>query len=175
MIDQCHHRRGSAQRAVHGLWRDVFPEVAEIDALAAKHDRVAVPTAVCLRSDCLVSLAESPKGTGISVWIDRNELKVGMSVYAAIDDALRSSRFGVVILSPAFFSKKWPQRELHSLDALAANETTRILPVWHNIDAAQLAQFSPLLADVWAARTTDGIESVSKQIVNAIKSPGSPV
>jgi hypothetical protein len=55
---------------------------------------------------------------------------------------------GVVIISPNFLNKEWPQREL---DGLAAREIaggrTIILPIWHDIGQAAIAQKSPTLAD----------------------------
>jgi len=46
-------------------------------------------------------------------------LKLGDSIRRAIDKGLSQSRFGVVVLSKAFFKKKWPQYEL---DGLAERE-----------------------------------------------------
>src|SRR2546426_3995304 len=45
----------------------------------------------------------------------------------------RSCDFGVVVLSPAFFSKKWPQAELDGLFALETVTRKIILPVWKDI------------------------------------------
>ena len=52
---------------------------------------------------------------GVSVWYDAFSLKVGQSLMSSIDLGLRKSKFGVVILSQAFFKKDWPQTELHAL------------------------------------------------------------
>jgi TIR domain len=104
-----------------------------------------------------------------SVWFDEYELRVGDSLRRAIDQGLSNSRFGVVVLSPNFFAKEWPQREL---DGLTARETVGgervILPVWHEVDARAVATFSPALADRLAARTEDGIDAVAEQIAAAV-------
>jgi TIR domain len=77
-----------------------------------------------------VQIATGLEAKGISVWIDQSELKVGDSIHGAIDAALRQSRFGVVLLSPKFFEKSWPRRELSALAALADVEGRgRILPI----------------------------------------------
>ena len=80
-------------------------------------------------------LANRLRERGYRVWYDEFQLKVGMSLRRSIDKGLVGSRFGVVILSPSFFAKEWPQREL---DGLVARETSgepgRILPVWHEVD-----------------------------------------
>nr|WP_245836073.1 toll/interleukin-1 receptor domain-containing protein [Mycobacterium rhizamassiliense] len=44
---------------------------------------------------------------GISVWLDETEMRLGHSLRQRIDEGIRSSRFGVVILSPSFFGKGW--------------------------------------------------------------------
>jgi hypothetical protein len=122
------------------------------------------------RTDVATPLAEALTKRGFKVWFDQYELKVGMSVYGAIDNGLRRSRFGVVVLSPSFFAKEWPLRELHALAALAASETKdKVLPVWHRLGHSEIAQYSPLLADVYAARMNDGVEAVAEQIAAVLR------
>lgn len=50
-----------------------------------------------------------------AVWLDELELSIGDSLEGRISAALARTRFGVVVLSPAFFAGSWPQRELHGL------------------------------------------------------------
>lgn len=134
---------------------DVFVSYAGEDG-----DEVALPLAAAL------------KARGFSVWIDKRELRPGMNVYKAIDDGLRACKFGVVVLSPAFFGKHWPEMELNALAALAATEgKTKILPVWHRLEQTDMVRYSPLLAGVWAAKTKDGIDKVVDQIVEVLRGP----
>ena len=60
-------------------------------------------------------LAESLQAEHVEVWFDEFSLKLGDSIRRSIDRGLRQSRFGVVVLSPAFFEKNWPQYELDGL------------------------------------------------------------
>ncbi len=107
---------------------------------------------------------------GWSVWLDELELTVGDSLTRRIDQALARSRFGVVILSHAFFSKQWTERELAGLTAREVQSGTKvILPVWHEIDKATILQFSPTLADRLGALTANGIDHVSDQLSRALK------
>jgi TIR domain len=46
-------------------------------------------------------LAQALMARGMSVWFDEFELKLGDSLTRQIDDGLRNSRVGIVILSPA--------------------------------------------------------------------------
>jgi len=52
-------------------------------------------------------LAEALRERGHVVWFDEFELEIGDSLRQEIDRGLARSRFGVVILSPSFFEKKW--------------------------------------------------------------------
>ena len=62
-------------------------------------------------------LAENLVEHGFDIWYDEFELTVGDSLRQSIDRGLASSRFGIVILSPAFLGKNWPQYELNGLTA----------------------------------------------------------
>jgi hypothetical protein len=83
---------------------------------------------------------------GLSVWHAEVELKVGDSLHRAIDRGLGKSRYGVVVLSPAFFDRKWPQSELDGLLALETPSRKVIRPVWYNLNEEEVKRFSPILA-----------------------------
>lgn len=110
---------------------------------------------------------------GWSVWLDELELTIGDSLSGRIDAALARSRFGVVVLSPAFFAKPWPQRELAGLAAREVDAGSKvILPVWHGIDRHYIVQRSPILADRLGALTNFGIEQVADKISLALERAG---
>ena len=46
---------------------------------------------------------------GLRVWYDRSVLTIGDSLRRKISEGLSRSRLGVVVISPAFFTKSWPQ------------------------------------------------------------------
>jgi hypothetical protein len=73
-------------------------------------------------------LAQQITQVGVRVWLDENELELGDSLKETIDHGSANSRFCIVILSPAFFSKNWPQRELNELTARETAEGKVILP-----------------------------------------------
>jgi uncharacterized membrane protein len=118
-------------------------------------------------------IAKHLHAAGYRVWLDRQELVLGDSLRAKIDEGLRSARFGIVVLSPRFFQKAWPQRELEAILALEVQHGKRLLPVLHEMDFAALAGISPLLADRVAVSSSAGIDVVVDQIVRAIGSPPS--
>jgi hypothetical protein len=107
---------------------------------------------------------------GISVWFDEAVLELGDSLRRKIDEGLAKSRYGVVVLSPRFLNKHWPQREL---DGLVARETASgekaILPIWHELDRSTLLRYSPALADRVAGRSEEGIPSLVEKILRVLK------
>jgi hypothetical protein len=108
------------------------------------------------------SLAAALERLGVDVWFDEVELNVGDSLTGAIDRGLSRSSYGVVVLSPSFFRKKWPPRELGGMVAKAkpGHGRARILPIWHKISEAQIVRRSPTLADVRALNSRDDTADV---------------
>jgi hypothetical protein len=105
---------------------------------------------------------------GLKVWYDEFTLTLGDSLRRSIDQGLAKSRFGVVVLSPSFFSKEWPQRELDGLVAKEISSGKLILPVWHNVSKEDVAAFSPILADRVAVSSDKGMEKIVMEILAAI-------
>jgi hypothetical protein len=112
----------------------------------------------------------------LHIWYDEFSLKLGDSLRRSIDMGLTSSRYGVVILSHAFFAKHWAQREL---DGLVARETIGrervILPIWHGISKEHICEYSPPLADLVAVSSDKGLDHVVKEILRVVRPIGSPL
>jgi Protein kinase domain/TIR domain len=117
-------------------------------------------------------LAKLLINAGLRVWIDENELQLGDSLRRKIDQGLAGSRYGVVVLSRAFFAKEWPQRELDALSALDSGSDKVILPIWHGVDHNAVARCSPTLADKLAVNTDRGLDYVALSIISVVS--GSP-
>lgn len=114
-------------------------------------------------------LAEALRARNLSIWYDEFTLTVGDSLRRSIDRGLARSRFGVVVLSPKFFAKEWPQKELDGLVAREVDGKKVILPVWHGIDEAGIRGFSPMLADRVAISSASGIAAVVDALMAAIR------
>jgi hypothetical protein len=114
-------------------------------------------------------LADELRKHGLEIWLDTLTLSVGDSLRRSIDEGLAKSRFGIVILSPAFFAKQWPQHELDGLVALEMEGRKVILPVWHELEKSDLLKFSPTLADKVAAKSKDGVITIAKALIKVIR------
>lgn len=98
-------------------------------------------------------LADALTHMEYQVWYDEFELRVGDSLRQSIDKGLVNSRYGIVVLSPAFFAKNWPQYELNGLTAREMDGHKVILPIWHMVDRDDVLAYSPTLADKVALST----------------------
>lgn len=115
-------------------------------------------------------LYDALQAEDVAVWFDEAVLKMGDSLSGKIDEGLARCPHGIVIISPSFLAKRWPQRELAGLVAreMAAGKKV-ILPIWHDIDHATLVQHSPTLADKVAGQSADGIPSLVKMTLDVIR------
>jgi hypothetical protein len=117
-------------------------------------------------------LAHALQDTGLEVWYDEFELRIGSSLRRSIDAGLANSRFGVVVLSASFFSKGWSNYEL---DGLVTREVAQgggqlILPIWHRVTKEEVIQYSPSLADKLALRTSDStVDEIAGEIAGVIR------
>jgi TIR domain-containing protein len=114
-------------------------------------------------------LAKALMEKGLNVWFDEFALSIGDSLRRSIDRGLARSRFGVVVISPDFLQKEWPQKELDGLVAREVDGVKVILPVWHDIGAAEIRAISPTLADRVAASSNRGVDYVVEQLVSVIR------
>jgi hypothetical protein len=99
----------------------------------------------------------------------KRSLKIGDSLSRSIDQGLAKSKHGVVILSPHFFEKNWPEYELRGLVGKSLGNARTILPLWHNIGRDDVLKFSPSLADVRAESTSQSLDAIAFKIVAAIR------
>jgi Domain of unknown function (DUF1883)/TIR domain len=110
---------------------------------------------------------------GITVWLDEAEIRIGHSLRRKIDDGIRSSRFGVVILSGSFFRKGWTNHELDGLVTRNVGGEQSLLPIWHDLTGDQVMAYSPSLADKVAMSTSQySIEDIAEQIAEVVNDPG---
>jgi len=106
---------------------------------------------------------------GLKVWFDKTELLLGDSLLRKINDGLVHSRYGLVILSPAFFAKKWPQHELAGLFSLEEAGHPKILPIWHELGQPEIAAYCPIMAGRLAVETSNGLDRIVTEILRRLR------
>ncbi len=123
------------------------------------------------RESVVGPLAHALEQHGLSVWYDKFVLRVGDSLRRKIDEGIARSRFGIVVLSPSFFRKDWPQYELDGLVTMSVSNKQILLPIWHGLSKDDVIQRSPSLADKIALRTADyTIGEIAEEIALVVRS-----
>ena len=125
------------------------------------------------KEEVAIPLRNALVAQGISVWLDRTELVVGDSLRRKIDQGIRSSRFGIVVLSKHFFAKGWTNHELDGLVTRTVAGEQTLLPIWHGITATDVRSHSPSLADKVALATDNtSTEEMADQIARVVRGGG---
>ena len=114
-------------------------------------------------------LAEKLKQAGVDVWYDEYTIKLGDSLSASIDKGLIECKYGLIVLSPAFFQKRWTDYELKSLLSKEINQGKTIIPIWHNVDHQTVASRSLYLVDKKAISSADGIDKMVTSIILEVR------
>ena len=107
------------------------------------------------KEDFVDDFVDALKDLGISVWYDTTQIKWGDSMRERIDEGLKKSRFGIVILSPNYIAdnKYWTKAELDGLFQLESVNGKTLLPVWHNLTKQLVMNYSPIIANKKAMTT----------------------
>jgi hypothetical protein len=130
--------------------------------------------------DCFISYAGEDRplvkeivgaleGASIKVWWDKGQIRLGDRLTQKIDEGLRQSRYGLIIVSPAFTGKRWPESELRAL----AHRTIRsghrvILPVLVDMEHDHFAATYPLLADIVSTTFRGDLNALVSEITAAM-------
>ncbi len=125
------------------------------------------------KEDFVRHLAEELRSADFRVWYDEFALHVGDNLRRSIDRGLSQSRFGVVVLSPSFFAKEWPQRELDGLFSREIEGRKVILPIWHNLDEDEVTRYSPTLAGRLAIKSDRSLQEIVTDLARAAEDDNS--
>ncbi len=121
------------------------------------------------KDDVARPLAKLLEARGLKVWYDETELKIGDNLVAQLNAGINASRFGILVLSNAFFEKHWTKYELDILEYLAVIEDRVLFPIWHNITAEEIRSYRASLANIYArSTTTHTIEEIADEIYEVI-------
>ena len=98
------------------------------------------------KSPFVEDLVNALQDRDVKVWFDSLNIAWGDSLRNQIDNGLKRSTFGIVVLSENYIKKGWTQYELEGLFNIEMTKGKTILPIWHNITKQQVMDFSVTLA-----------------------------
>lgn len=108
----------------------------------------------------------------VHIWYDEFSLEYGDSLLKSIQKGMQESKFGIVVLSKAFFKKKWTENERISLQTkeMLLNEKV-IIPIWYNITVEDVAEYDLSLADKFAISVNDNfnVDELAIKIIKIIR------
>ncbi|BFU43381.1 toll/interleukin-1 receptor domain-containing protein [Krasilnikovia sp. MM14-A1004] len=122
------------------------------------------------KADFVRDLADHLRRMLCPVWYDEYSLQVGDSLRESIDRGLRDCGKCIVVLSPNYMNNPgWAAAEF---DAIVTKHNTTgkntILPVWHNVSQADVANYSPMVASVVGLSSQLGVEEVAQRLLRKI-------
>jgi len=104
------------------------------------------------------------------VWYDEYSLKVGDSIRGSIDKGLSDAPKCILVLSPNFLSNPgWTKGEFNA--AMGKHFSTGgsvLLPIWHGVTREQVAEYSPMVADIKALRSDIDLDDLARELFVAI-------
>ena len=105
-----------------------------------------------------------------TVWFDEFTLKVGDSLRTEIEKGLKECSKCIIILSQHFLANEgWTKREYDSIFTRELlNQKSVILPVWNEVSAKDVYDYSPALADKVGIDWKLGEDEVARRLVQAI-------
>ena len=105
------------------------------------------------------------------VWYDEFSLRVGDHLRESVEHGLTEARKCILVLSPNFLSNTgWTKTEFNSIFTRELLERASVvLPVWYNVTAKDVYDYSPSLADRVALDWTKlGQDEVVRRLYGAI-------
>ncbi|PZE34251.1 toll/interleukin-1 receptor domain-containing protein [Curtobacterium sp. MCPF17_031] len=103
---------------------------------------------------------------GVSTWFDEASMVPGDSLTAAVGEGLAEAALVLLIITPSFIGKGWPELELRN--ALAQQGRTgdrKIVPLIDG-DFDEVAKAYPLLQDTLAARWDGDADALAREIAS---------
>jgi len=115
-------------------------------------------------------IVEHLRSSGLVVWF--NSFLPGGRVRQQMEEGLRRSTVGVVLVTETLFSKQWAVEELDALYGLEGDRGDRIIPVWAGVTAATVREHSPMLAmrSAVVVTTDDELAQAADELRHAILS-----
>ncbi len=105
------------------------------------------------------------------VWYDEYSLQVGDSLRESIENGLTNAPKCILIISKNFLENKgWTKSEYNAIFTKELLEERKvILPIWHEVSAKEVYNYSPILADKFSLGSDIGIRSLALKLKDEIQ------
>ncbi len=122
-------------------------------------------------NDFASDIAFGLKANGLNVWFAPVSLKVGDTLLDSIEEGLKASRCGILIISKNFLAKQWTDFEMGVLVRQHVESKKKILPIWLGVDKQDVEQRHIGLSGIVAITETESTNLVVSKLV-AVLSEG---
>ena len=110
------------------------------------------------------------------IWYDEFSLKIGDSLRESIELGIKETNKCILILTPHFLKNSgWGKKEFNSVftKEMITNERV-VLPIWYNVTAKDVYEYSPALADnyalTWPSNENKSPKEYDEQVEEVISS-----
>lgn len=108
----------------------------------------------------------------MTIWYDKFVLRAGDSLIDKINEGLKKSKFGIIVISNHFLNNSsWPHTEFISLKTREIHSGQKlIIPIWRNkITKNDVAEYNLELADRFALLEKNGLKSIVNDLEVKLK------
>lgn len=114
------------------------------------------------------SIVEFCSNYGFNIWYAPISLEPGTKLLQSIDDGLKQSAIGILLLSQNFLNKNWPKYEFDILMRQNIENGKIILPIWLNINKKDLEELSPGLSGIVGIITSSADQVLFSKILGVL-------
>jgi hypothetical protein len=125
-------------------------------------------------NDFASDVAYGLKVNGISVWWAPLSLKVGNKLLDSVEQGIRESRQGILVLSAHYLAKDWTSYEMDVLLREHIETGKTLLPIWLGVTKAEVEAWHAGLGGIVAITETRSIKDVISKLIGAL-SDGAPI
>jgi hypothetical protein len=125
-------------------------------------------------NDFASDVAYGLKANGFSVWFAPLSLKVGNKLLDSVEQGIRESRKGILVLSKHYLAKGWTSYEMDILVREHIETRKPLLPIWLEVTKADVEARHAGLSGIVAITETRSIKDVTSKLIDTL-SDGAPI
>jgi len=108
------------------------------------------------------------KARGFKIWHAESVLEPGDKLLESVEQGLRDSSYGILLISPDYLRKGWTQYEMDILIRQHIEQSKKLFPIWHQLEKAQVEARSPGLAGIFALRSDSGFQALVNRLSKSL-------